>query len=121
MHACGCRVYQERGVVDGWGLAHSLLADCCDDILGVASSDASSAAAAERDAWTLVASLAANPARDNCLGARDLPAACCPVPRRWCAHRTGGHAPAAAGGVEYDRRGCCCLHVSLKAVEKGWG
>ena len=69
-------------MVDGWGLAHSLLADCCDDVLGAASSDASSAAAAERDAWTLVAALAANPARDNCLGARARALQAGPAPRK---------------------------------------
>ena len=58
--------------MDGWGLAHALLADACDDVLGSARNEASSAAAAERDAWTLVAQLASNPARDNALGARAL-------------------------------------------------
>lgn len=64
-----CRAYQERGVVDGWGLLHSLLADVIDDVLGTARKDAVSAAAAEHDAWTLIASLAAEPARENCMGA----------------------------------------------------
>ncbi len=48
---------------------HSLLADVVDDILGAASSEASSAAAAERDAWTLIASFSTEVARDNCMGA----------------------------------------------------
>ena len=65
---CTCRAYQERGVVDGWGLLHSLLADAIDDVLGTASKDAASAAAAEHDAWTLIASLATEPARENCMG-----------------------------------------------------
>lgn len=55
-------------MVDGWGLLHSLLADVIDDVLGTASKDAASAAAAEHDAWTLIASLAAEPARENCMG-----------------------------------------------------
>ena len=63
-----CRAYQERGVVDGWGLLHSLLADVIADVVGAASKEAASATAAERDAWTLIASLAAEPARENCMG-----------------------------------------------------
>ena len=62
------RAYADRGVVDGWGLMHSLLADVVDDIVGAASSEANSAAAAERDAWTLIASLSTELARDNCMG-----------------------------------------------------
>ena len=63
-----CRAYADRGVVDGWGLMHSLLADVVDDIVGAASSEANSAAVAERDAWTLIASLSTELARDNCMG-----------------------------------------------------
>jgi hypothetical protein len=66
------RVYAERGVVDGWGLLHSLLADVVDAIVGAANSEASSAAAAERDAWTLIASLSTEMAKDNCMGLLDL-------------------------------------------------
>lgn len=62
------RAYQERGVVDGWGLLHSILADAIDDVLGTANKEAVSAAAAEHEAWTLIASLAAEPARENCMG-----------------------------------------------------
>jgi hypothetical protein len=109
-------VYQERSVVDGWGLAHSLLADCCDDILGAASSDASSAAAAERDAWTLVASLAANPARDNCLGAR----------MTLLLHCSGVDVHIAQGSCTCSRRqqcpsrwGCCCIRRPLRSPWRG--
>lgn len=66
------RAYADRGVVDGWGLLHSLLADIVDDILGAASTEANSAAAAERDTWTLIASLSTELARDNCMGLLDL-------------------------------------------------
>ncbi|KAK9905588.1 hypothetical protein WJX75_002584 [Coccomyxa subellipsoidea] len=70
--ACHLRAYADRGVVDGWGLMHSLLADVVDDIVGAASSEANSAAVAERDAWTLIASLSTELARDNCMGVLDL-------------------------------------------------
>ena len=55
-------------MVDGWGLLHSLLADVIADVLGTASREAATATAAEHDAWTLIASLAAEPARENCMG-----------------------------------------------------
>ena len=55
-------------MVDGWGLLHSLLADVIADVVGAASKEAASASAAERDAWTLIASLATEPARENCMG-----------------------------------------------------
>ncbi len=74
-----CRAYSERGVVDGWGLMHSLLADVVDDIMGAASNEASSAAAAERDAWTLIASLSTEVARDNCMGAPQPFSQCLPL------------------------------------------
>ena len=57
-------------MVDGWGLLHSLLADVIADVLGTASKEAATATAAEHDAWTLIASLAAEPARENCMGGR---------------------------------------------------
>ncbi len=45
-----------------------MLADAIEDVLGTANKEAVSAAAAEHDAWTLIASLAAEPARGNCMG-----------------------------------------------------
>ena len=59
--------------VHGWGLLHSLLADVIADVVGAASKEAASATAAERDAWTLIASLATEPARENCMGAAQDP------------------------------------------------
>ena len=60
-------------MVDGWGLLHSLLADVVADVVGAASKEAASATTAERDTWTLIASLAAEPARENCMGGNHSP------------------------------------------------
>lgn len=51
---------------DGWALMHALLADVVSDLAGAAAAPECTAASA--DAWTMVSSLAAEPARGNALG-----------------------------------------------------
>lgn len=94
-----CRVYAARGVVDGYGLLHELLADAVQDLFGQVSKEmqgSSSMSGATADAWTMVQSVTTEPCRDNAIGE---PNACSPV-----------------GYV-----GVCCCHISsLPALPLMW-
>ena len=69
-----CRVYAARGVVDGYGLLHELLADAVQDLFGQVSKEmqgSSSVAGATADTWTMVQSVTTEPCRDNAIGEQD--------------------------------------------------
>lgn len=60
------RQYSGRGVVDGWGLLHEILADCVEDLLRSFSPD--EGAAGGSSSWTLVTPILTDTARDNAVG-----------------------------------------------------
>ena len=69
-----CRVYAARGVVDGYGLLHELLADAVQDLFGQVSKEmqsSSSVSGATADTWTMVQSVTTEPCRDNAIGEPD--------------------------------------------------
>ena len=72
---CLCaRVYASRGVVDGFGLLHELLADVMEDLVDAIAKhnqqDAvgSPVKGAAADSWTIVSSAAADTCRENSKG-----------------------------------------------------
>lgn len=68
------RVYASRGVVDGFGLLHELLADVMEDLVDAIAKhnqqDAvgSPVKGAAADSWTIVSSAAAETCRENSKG-----------------------------------------------------
>ena len=59
-----CRLYAARGVIDGHGLLHELMADVVEDLSGQGSSGAVNAA----DSWLTVSSVTSEVCRDNAAG-----------------------------------------------------
>ena len=59
-----CRLYAARGVVDGHGLLHELMADVIEDVSGQGSAGAAAAA----DSWLTVSSVTSEVCRDNAIG-----------------------------------------------------
>ncbi len=59
-----CRLYAARGVVDGHGLLHELMADAIEDVSG----QGSAGAAGTADSWLTVSSVTSEVCRDNAIG-----------------------------------------------------
>ena len=59
-----CRLYAARGVVDGHGLLHELMADVMEDVPGQGSAGGAAAA----DSWLTVSSVTSEVCRDNAIG-----------------------------------------------------
>jgi len=59
-----CRLYAARGVVDGHGLLHELMADVIEDVSGQGSAGGAVAA----DSWLTVSSVTSEVCRDNAVG-----------------------------------------------------
>ena len=70
-----CRLYAARGVVDGYGLLHELMADVVEDLCGQVSKNnervpAGGAAGVlpAADAWLMVSSVSSEVCRSNAAG-----------------------------------------------------